>query len=252
MGASPVADPVRRVASIPMIRLSVHATAVDIEPAEGVFTPTPHGLFYAESIRVHPGERVIDIGTGSGFLAILAAKRGAYVYATDVDDRAVEAAMRNAELNGVDIECRLAPMFGDDDEGAPRQFDVILANLPNEIVAPGALEKLDSAEAVAVAGGERGNELLLELLREAPRHMGFSSRLYLAVHSLTDWHGTLKAALDGFCARLLTVRELPVKSFVMDQLDFYRRLSERGIITIFERDGNWYSRGYVLELTIGG
>lgn len=234
-----------------MIRLSVHATAVDLEPADGVFTPTPHGLFYAESIRVHPGERVIDIGTGSGFLAILAAKRGAYVYATDVDDRAVEAALRNAELNEVDIECRLAPMFGDDDD-VPRQFDVILANLPNEIVAPGALEKLDPAEAVAVAGGEQGNALLLELLRAAPRHMGFSSRLYLPVHSLTDWHGTLKAALDGFCARLLTFRDLPVKPFVMDQLDFYRRLAERGVITIFERDGVWYSRGYVLELTIGG
>lgn len=231
-------------------RLEVHGTPVDIEPAEGVFTPTQHGLFYAKHITVRAGERVIDIGTGSGILAIYAAKVGASVFATDVDERAVRAACHNAALNGVDINCRVGTLFGDHVKDPCAPFDVILANLPNEIVAPAALARLDDAEAVSVAGGECGNALLLALLDAAPRHMSQFSRLYLPVHSLTDWHGTLRAALERFCTRLVGFGELPVKPFVIDELPFYRDLDDRGIISMFEREGSWFTRGYVFELTL--
>lgn len=72
----------------------VFDTTVILEPAEGVFMPSPNGLFYARSIPMVQGERIIDIGTGSGVLAIAAAKRGATVVATDIDARAVIAATR--------------------------------------------------------------------------------------------------------------------------------------------------------------
>lgn len=231
-------------------RLQVHGTPVDIEPADGVFTPTQHGLFYAEQVTVRSGERVIDIGTGSGILAIYAAKVGAKVFATDVDARAVQAACRNAELNGVDINCKQGAMFGEHVAEPCAPFDVILANLPNEIVAPAALARLEQAEAVSVAGGKRGNALLLELLETAPKHMHQFSRLYLPVHSLTDWHGTLRAALATFQSRLVGFADLPAKQFVLDELPFYRDLDERGVITLFQKDGGWFTRGYVFELTL--
>lgn len=47
------------------------------------------------------GERVLDMGTGSGVNAILAATRGADVVAVDVNPHAVEAARANSERNGV-------------------------------------------------------------------------------------------------------------------------------------------------------
>src|SRR4029079_34544 len=85
-------------------KVSVQDIQLELELNEYVFPPSANGSFYAESVRVNPGETVIDIGTGSGVLAIFAAKSGATVYATDIDAYAIETARRNGSLNGVHIE----------------------------------------------------------------------------------------------------------------------------------------------------
>jgi release factor glutamine methyltransferase len=219
---------------------------VRLEPAPGVFMPSPNGLFYADSVTVHANERVLDIGTGSGILAITASLLGASAEATDTDPRAIAATRRNAELNGVSVRTHLGVLFA----AAEGPFDVIVANLPNEIVAPAHLAHLSATEARVFAGGERGNEVILALLAQAAMYMHERSRLYLPVHSLTDYHGTLRAALAGYRARLVSVAPLPVKSFVMEHLEFYRALDESGMIHIFTDGERWFSYGYVYELTL--
>jgi methylase of polypeptide subunit release factors len=229
-----------------MRRLSVRGVDVVLEEAEGVFMPSPNGLFYAEAVDVRSGERVLDIGTGSGVLAVLAAKAGGRVEATDTDPRAIAAARRNAHLNGVEIGFRLGSLFA----GLPDRYDVILANLPNEIVPPAHLAGLDGADARVFAGGALGNELILALLDEAWGHMHAGSRLYLPIHTLTDYHATLTAALGRYRLRLVSLSPLKVKSFVTDHLEFYRQLDEAGTIRIFQRDGGWYSYGYIYEASV--
>ena len=229
------------------VTLTVFGAPVRLEPAEGVFMPSPNGLFYARSIAIAPGERVIDIGTGSGVLAIAAAKCGARVAATDIDPRAVASARHNAAVNGVEVEVERGALF------APFEgpFDVILANLPNEIVAPGHLAHLDPRDAQTFAGGSAGNQQLLALLAAASAYMHERSRLYLGVHSLTDYHGTLRAALARYAVRLLDLSALPAKPFVVEHLDFYRTLDDAGLIQIFQSaDGRWHTYGYVYELTL--
>ena len=227
-------------------RLSIRGVEVLIQPAEGVFTPTPNGLFYAESATVRPGERVLDIGTGSGVLAIYAAKLGATVDAVDADARAVAAARHNARLNGVAdaVSVRHASLL----DGATGHYDVVLANLPNEIVAPAHLATLAPADAAVFAGGPAGNAVILALLAGVLPLLRDGARLYLPVHSLTDYHATLHAAMARYSLRLLTHAALPAKPFVTEHLDFYRRLDDAGIITIYERDGHWHTHGYVYEL----
>ena len=217
-----------------------------IEPAEGVFMPSPNGLFYANSIIINSGERVIDIGTGSGVLAIMATKLGAQVEATDIDTRAIVAAEQNARLNAVKINCRLGSLFAN----AVNYFDVIMANLPNEIVAPEKLANLDAVDARVFEGGERGNKYILALLNSAKKYMHTNSRLYLPIHTLTDYHQTLEVALQDYRLRLVNLTPLPVKSFVIENLDFYRQLNETGTISIFKNQGIWYSYGYVYEAMI--
>ncbi|HLW28214.1 MAG TPA: 50S ribosomal protein L11 methyltransferase [Kiloniellales bacterium] len=58
---------------------------------------------YAEAIKrlIKPGDRVMDLGTGSGVLAILAARQGAKVYAIDHSDF-IKVAEENARRNGVE------------------------------------------------------------------------------------------------------------------------------------------------------
>lgn len=228
------------------IELAIRGTPVRLQPAEGVFTPTPNGLFYAESCDVRPGERVLDVGTGSGVLAIWAAKLGATVDAVDADARAVAAARRNARLNGVEasVAVRQASLL----DGASGHYDVILANLPNEIVAPAYLAGLPPGDARVFAGGPSGNAVILALLDGAPGLLRDGARLYLPIHTLTDYHATLHAALARYRLRLVSHATLPVKPFVTAHLDWYRGLDEAGVITIFERDGDWFTHGYVYEL----
>src|SRR5919112_3174977 len=84
-------------------KITVQGVGLELEVNEHVFPPSANGSFYAESVRVNAGETVIDIGTGSGVLAIFAARAGAVVSATDLDGVAVEVAGRNASLNRVGI-----------------------------------------------------------------------------------------------------------------------------------------------------
>jgi methylase of polypeptide subunit release factors len=229
------------------VTCEVFGRPVVLEKTSGVFMPTPNGLFYSRSIEIEPGERVIDIGTGSGVLAIAAALCGASVVATDIDPRAVAAALRNAELNGVRVEAREGTLFA----GSDAPFDVVLANLPNEIVAPAHLAELRPEDARTFAGGNAGNEHLLALLEAAPEFMAPGARLYLGVHSLTDYHATLRAAIRGYAVRLIDLEVLPAKPFVVENLPFYHALDQAGVIRIFrDAGGRWSSFGYVYELRL--
>jgi ribosomal protein L11 methyltransferase len=87
--------------------------------------------------RTRPGMRVLDVGTGSGILALAAAKLGAtHVYAIDNSSVAVESATENATLNGQSerIEAVLGTL---DEEAAQRmagQYDLVLANIIAHII----------------------------------------------------------------------------------------------------------------------
>jgi ribosomal protein L11 methyltransferase len=91
-----------------------------------------------------PGASVLDVGTGSGLLAIAARKLGAgRVAANDDDPVAVGVARENAERNGAAMELTGAPV------GAiPGTFDVVVANILANVLVAGA-----PARAAKVAPG---------------------------------------------------------------------------------------------------
>ena len=77
---------------------------------------------------VKGGERVLDIGTGSGILAIAALKLGAAkAEGVDIDPMCVRTAGENAALNGVQND--LTVLVGDLSEKATGVYDVICANI---------------------------------------------------------------------------------------------------------------------------
>jgi ribosomal protein L11 methyltransferase len=87
--------------------------------------------------RTQPGMRVIDVGTGSGILALAAAKLGAAsVYCIDNSSVAVESATANAAINGLSdkIEVVLGILDEAEAEGMAGQYDMVLVNILAHII----------------------------------------------------------------------------------------------------------------------
>lgn len=79
------------------------------------------------AMEVEPGETTLDLGCGTGLLALAAARRGARAVAVDADLRAVECARRTLAANGVAGEVLISDCAQAVQE---RQFDVVLCNPP--------------------------------------------------------------------------------------------------------------------------
>jgi ribosomal protein L11 methyltransferase len=94
--------------------------------------PTTRLCLEALERVLSPGMRVLDLGTGSGVLAIAAAKGGAArVLALDIDDLAVAAARENVRANGVSDVVRVGAGSLD---GAGEGYDLVLVNILARVI----------------------------------------------------------------------------------------------------------------------
>jgi release factor glutamine methyltransferase len=100
----------------------------DVQP----ITAMAHLLGQAVLDEVRAGDHVLDMGTGSGVNAILAAARAASVLAVDISPSAVAAARANAAANGVAVEVRESDVFG----AVDGRFDLIVFDPPFRWFAP--------------------------------------------------------------------------------------------------------------------
>ena len=119
------------------VRIAANRVGIEIEAALA-FGTGHHGttrgclLLLGEVLRAHAPRRVLDLGTGTGVLAIAAAKalrRG--VLASDIDPVSVRVARDNARLNGVGnlVEAIQASGFSAPQFASRAPFDLVLANI---------------------------------------------------------------------------------------------------------------------------
>ncbi len=115
--------------------------------------PTTLMCLRALEETVQPGADVLDLGTGSGILALAAASLGAAsVLALDTDPQAVQAARENVRLNGLQAIVRVEEGTV---EGALGPFDVIAANISPSVIVElaGAMAAALKPGGVLIAGG---------------------------------------------------------------------------------------------------
>jgi ribosomal protein L11 methyltransferase len=135
-------------------------TVIDIDPGMAFGTgthPTTRLCLRAveEFFSNHPGlpqPKVLDVGTGSGILAIAAAKMGGEVTGIDIDPEALETAAQNADLNGVATGISFSPAPLEELCGG---YDLILANiLAEELVrlATSLVERLRPSGVLVLSG----------------------------------------------------------------------------------------------------
>jgi release factor glutamine methyltransferase len=146
----------------------------DFVVSPGVLIPRPETELLIELANAylpqHPHPRVLDVGTGSGCLAITLALEhpSADVYATDISAAALAVARANAERLGAST--RVQFILGSLLTGVPRPLDLIVANPPyvaERDKAGLAREVRDYEPAVALFGGEDGWRDIRLLLRAA-------------------------------------------------------------------------------------
>ena len=97
---------------------------------ENVYEPAEDSFLFAENLEVEKGAQVLDVGTGCGMLAILAAEKACSVVAVDLNPYALRCAKENSALNNVRDKMAFiqADLLTALNESA--RFDLILFNAP--------------------------------------------------------------------------------------------------------------------------
>ena len=143
---------------------------------EGVQPPKAGSRFFCRHLGVRAGERVLELGAGLGLGAVLAARAGASVVATDIVPAAVEAIGVNAALNGVSVDARLGDCYA---PVAGERFDLVCSN-PPQMPTPASRAR-DDAAAAADNGGIDGWEILDRIIAGAPAHLTVGGRLLFTI-----------------------------------------------------------------------
>jgi len=182
-----------------------------------VFQPTLTSELIAQTLEVQPGEVVIDLGCGSGFFSVLAAKCGASkVYAVDIMPRAVELTLHNAQRNGVAsrIEAFTGSLF---EPLRNVRADLVVDDVSG--IAEEAARATPWYPPSIPSGGSDGAGPTVEMLQKAPAHLTLSGRLIFPVLSLANEQRILAEAQRVFTElRLRTQRLFPIPQTLQEAL----------------------------------
>ena len=166
-----------------------------------VFAPPPMPTLLAEVVEteVRSSDRVLDVGTGSGINAILAAARSLDVVAVDINPYAVECARANAEANGVAE--RIAFFESDVFDRVEGGFDLIIFDPPFRWYAPRDL--------VEAAIADENYQALTRFVAEARAYLHDNGRILVNFGTSGDLDYLL-AVIDrhGFDKEVVSELEL--------------------------------------------
>lgn len=186
-------------------------TSIVVPPEVMPITPMSHLLGERVLSEVGPGDRVLDMGTGSGVNAVLAATRGAHVLAVDSSPAAVAAARANVVRNGVSdlVEVERSDVFS----AVDGTFDWIVFDPPFRWFKPRSL--LESVMA------DEGYQALTRFFRQAGAHLRSEGKMLIFFGTSGDL-GYLRRLLDeeGFRCDVLAHDDLVRDGFTVDYFTF--------------------------------
>lgn len=173
-------------------------TMLKIDPGSAFGTgqhQTTHLCILAMQKHVKPGDRILDVGCGSGILSVLGLLLGAEsVFACDIDPAgAISATKKNASLNPIDMN-KMTVMSGDilsdsdvdfHEAISKHKYDVVVANIVADVIkelAPIAVDLLKAGGLFIASGiiSERLDEVLSAFLSS-----GF---IVVGQNELDGWH----------------------------------------------------------------
>jgi release factor glutamine methyltransferase len=151
---------------------------LDLEITPDVLTPRIETEQLVEWAIKHapPNSHLIDIGTGSGAIAIAIARHrpDLHITATDISERELAVARRNATKHAVKIEFITSDLWAN----VSGQFESVVTNLPYLADNADLMPEVRREPAVALFGGPDGLDLYRRFLTGLPKHLAPSGYLF--------------------------------------------------------------------------
>ncbi|MCD6245207.1 MAG: methyltransferase [Candidatus Korarchaeota archaeon] len=187
---------------------------ITLSPDAEVYMPAEDTLLMIDALSELPssleGLNCLDVGTGTGILAIYMAKLGCYTVAADISIRAAHLARINSEMNGTYVEAvqgDLMSYFRDS------SFHIITFNPP---YIP---EEIDSNIELSVAwagGSNLGRELIDRFLEQLPRLLKEGGVSFLLNSSLNNPELTLRKIEElGMHGSIIKRLKLPFHELIV-------------------------------------
>lgn len=157
--------------------MMIYYQDIKIGTRPDVYEPADDSFLLAEGLDVSEGCSVLDMGSGTGFLALVAARKAGSVLGVDVNPGAVELARENATLNGIkNVEFRVSDLF----DRVDGRFDLIVFNPPYLPV--------DEEDVLgrAWSGGVDGLGVIKRFIVSAPQYLRRDGIMMLLVSSFND------------------------------------------------------------------
>ncbi len=169
--------------------------SIDMDTNEDVYDPSDDSYLLLRVVDVSEGESILDMGCGTGIIAIHAARQGAHATAVDISPHAIELTRRNAAKNAARLRVITSDLFAN----VEGEFDVIAFNPPYLPGNPAPTSWIERSW----SGGREGSELSVRFLGEAWRHLAPRGRMYMVLSSLMGVTAVLKAAKGRYKSELL-------------------------------------------------
>jgi len=180
---------------------------IQIQERERVYPPREDTFLLLDCVSEVEGKGVLEIGCGTGIIALHCALAGAEVTAVDINPYAVSCAKENAERNGLEVKVVHSDLFLD----VEGRFDLIVFNPP---YLPGD-DKGDIER--SWAGGEEGVQVLERFLTEAPEHLAKGGEM-LVLLSDTMHQAPLTCILSQYQRERLASRKLFFEELWVERL----------------------------------
>lgn len=160
---------------------------------KNVYEPAEDTFLIAENIIANNNDIVLDMGTGCGILAILAAKKAKKVVAVDINPHAIRCAKLNAGLHAMTkkIDFLQGDLFQPIRKG--KQFHLILFNAP---YLPSGNRKNTWIER-AWSGGLYGRQVIDRFIFEAPSYLSWKGKILLVQSSFSNIHKTIQTLREN-------------------------------------------------------
>jgi release factor glutamine methyltransferase len=197
-----------------------HYNGLAIELHSEIYEPAEDTFQLLEVLEVNECDRVLEIGTGCGIIALECARRGAKVVCTDINPHAVELTQsnysKNLSLLKGNVQVRCGNLFSVVKPG--ERFDVVIFNPP--YLPTRAKDRIGGSGwfDVATDGGATGLVVTKRFIEGLHKHLNKNGRAYFVFSSLSD-----RKKLDKYLSNARLKSEIVLsRRFNDEKIDIYR------------------------------